>query len=409
MPENLVIPTQIPWQNVKGKDLEELLFWLFDSMGAKDLVWRIGGEGSGAADQGRDLEFSFYTSTPDGDLAKQIWWAEAKGSSSTIQPEKVQRAVLNASGKSHVDILVIATNTVFSNPTRNWVSEWQNSHPRPIVKLWEKVDLEKLCSRHPSAVLRVCPKALSPQGQLQFVTTRYLDYAILAEAPILERLWDVREDLELSQASLLALIASETRNGDLSRRSWGAFISKPMLAEALSSALLNFVFVVTRTRAADKVETPLLKAVAYLVLLCVHRIGVHDTHKIMDNAWKRLRDADHIDLAKSVVLESVFKLLRNELLDACARDCRKVLLSNNVTLSEYEVNHYWSRLRMSDTLSEDDKGALVIQVCDLPCKIGLAVKDCPLCDQNGVKDHLESGLTIVHDLITRRSGSDKGN
>ena len=43
MPERFFIPTEVPWQDLKGKDLEELLYWLFDSMGAKDLEWRVGG------------------------------------------------------------------------------------------------------------------------------------------------------------------------------------------------------------------------------------------------------------------------------------------------------------------------------------------------------------------------------
>ena len=71
MADPLFIPTEIPWSNLKGKDLEELLYWLLDSMGAKDLEWRIGGKGPGTSDQGRDLELSFYTSSPDGDLVKR--------------------------------------------------------------------------------------------------------------------------------------------------------------------------------------------------------------------------------------------------------------------------------------------------------------------------------------------------
>ena len=86
MAADLIIPSQIPWDRIKGKDLEELLYWLFDSMGAKDLEWRVGGKGSGAADQGRDLECSFYVSSPEGELIKQKWWVEAKGRKKTVEP-----------------------------------------------------------------------------------------------------------------------------------------------------------------------------------------------------------------------------------------------------------------------------------------------------------------------------------
>jgi hypothetical protein len=60
---DFVTPSQIPWDRLRGKDLEECVFWLVNSMGAKDLVWRVGGRGEGAADQGRHLECVFYVPT----------------------------------------------------------------------------------------------------------------------------------------------------------------------------------------------------------------------------------------------------------------------------------------------------------------------------------------------------------
>lgn len=117
MSKDLIVPSEIPWKDIKGKDLEELLYWLFDSMGAKELEWRIGGKGAGTSDQGRDLELSFYMSAPDGNLTKQKWWVESKGRKGTVEPSEVHEAVLNVSGKSFVDVLVIATNSNFSNPT----------------------------------------------------------------------------------------------------------------------------------------------------------------------------------------------------------------------------------------------------------------------------------------------------
>ncbi len=172
MPDALFIPTEIPWQDLKGKNLEELLYWLFDSMGAKELEWRVGGAGAGTADQGRDLELSFYVSSPDGDLVKQRWWVEAKGRTGTVEPFEVKNAVINAAGKAAVDVIVIATNTAFSNPLRDWVKEWQNENARPRVKLWERTELENHCSKNPAAVIRLFARALTMQGKLEVVKTK---------------------------------------------------------------------------------------------------------------------------------------------------------------------------------------------------------------------------------------------
>lgn len=56
MPENTapewMFPASIPFTELKGNDLEACVYWLLDAMGAKDLEWRIGGTGGGAADGG---------------------------------------------------------------------------------------------------------------------------------------------------------------------------------------------------------------------------------------------------------------------------------------------------------------------------------------------------------------------
>jgi len=216
----LTLPSEIPWPDIKGADLEELLYWLLDSMGAKDLEWRKGGRGAGGNDQGRDLEFSFFIPSPDGTLSKQTWWAEAKGRTGTVAPVDVREAVLNAAGKSHVEVLVIATNARFSNPTRDWVKDWQQSHHRPVVKLWERTDLENLCSKNPIAVVRLHGQALSPQGRVVVAAAKLWNYASLSDEPTLQKIWKSRTDVLIDDRALFALVASEFANGDIGERSW---------------------------------------------------------------------------------------------------------------------------------------------------------------------------------------------
>src|SRR5689334_11762714 len=71
-----ILPAEIPFSELKRKDLEECVYWLLDAMGAKDLEWRTGGTGDGAADGGRDLEARFFTPGDDGELISQKWWIE---------------------------------------------------------------------------------------------------------------------------------------------------------------------------------------------------------------------------------------------------------------------------------------------------------------------------------------------
>ncbi|PYV68761.1 MAG: hypothetical protein DMG97_23870 [Acidobacteria bacterium] len=129
-----VIPTAIPFERLRARELEECVYWLLDSMGAQELVWRVGTQGRSAADSGRDIEAHFHIASPNADLVRQKWWIECKGRKQTVEASATKETANNAQAMPEIDVLVIVTNTTFSNPTRNWVKEWQRSHPRPTVK-----------------------------------------------------------------------------------------------------------------------------------------------------------------------------------------------------------------------------------------------------------------------------------
>lgn len=93
--------------------------------------------------------------SPDGEMEPQRWWIECKGRKGTVDPDEIKSAVNNAQALGDLAYLVVVTNTTFSDPTRDWVKQWQSSRPRPKVKLWDHETLERLLSRHPTVVLRL--------------------------------------------------------------------------------------------------------------------------------------------------------------------------------------------------------------------------------------------------------------
>jgi hypothetical protein len=155
--------------------------------------------------------FRSYSASPDGELIKQRWWVEAKGRSRTVQPDDVKSAVLNAAGKTSVDVMVIATNSAFSNPTRDWVKEWQKNNPRPKIKLWERTELENHCSKNPIAVIRVLRHALTPAGKLAVLTAKLWDYTYFTDEFTLNQLWKEREGFVIDFKELVALVAASLR------------------------------------------------------------------------------------------------------------------------------------------------------------------------------------------------------
>jgi hypothetical protein len=62
-------------------------------------------------------------------MEPQRWWVEAKGRNKTVEPSAVKDAVVNADSRNDIDVIVLATNSHFSNPTRDWLDNGRNCIP----------------------------------------------------------------------------------------------------------------------------------------------------------------------------------------------------------------------------------------------------------------------------------------
>jgi hypothetical protein len=401
MTQPLVLPSEIPWQDIKGAKLEELLYWLFDSMGAKELEWRIGGRGTGAADQGRDLELVFFTPCPDGTLAKQSWWVEAKGRKGTVEPTAVQAAVLNASGKADVEVLVIATNANFSNQSRDWVKDWQRTHRKPTVKLWERTELENLCSRNPAAIVRLYSKALGPQGRVEVARSRLWEYAMFTDEPALERLWLERAIIAVDDQALLALAASEIANGNLNIRPWASIAEDDVLISTLSGGLLNFFYLILKASERGYRQEPIIGAVSYILLACVDRFGHEQTACMVNSSWHDCEERQYPPELQKFILRPIATQLQAELREACSQDCRRVTTGYSALRAD-EAADYWSRLGCADHHKTAVKPVVTIENENEPCTAGLDVhrNGCPLCNEETPQESLDAFLHVVQ-VVTK--------
>lgn len=401
MSTNLILPSQIPWEEIKGHDLESLLYWLFDSMGAKNLEWRIGGSGAGTSDSGRDLELDFFAASPDGSMSKQSWWIEAKGRSSTVDAQDVKAAVLNSQARSSLDVLVIATNTQFSNPTRDWVKEWQKNHPRPVVKLWEKSQLESLCSKNPLAIIRLHKRALSPQGHVEVVSSRLWQYSQFSDGGALSAIWRDRETVEIDESAVFALIASEFANGDIYKRPWATTISDDLLAYSLCHGLLNFLYLISRSEGYGIDQKPIIKSLAYLMHFATHRLGPNRTSELIQNFWGEQFPEEVI----KIIFEPVFLTLRSDVEDACMSDCSRIM-GDMSSLSEDEAKIFWNRFDESGASSKIEREEVFrIESYKAPCKVGFDVgvkRNCPIFALDRPHENVNEALRIISEITRAR-------
>jgi len=278
---NWVLPAAIPFAELKSRDLEECVYWLLDAMGAKDLEWRTGGTGGGAADGGRDLEARFYTPTADGEIEAQSWWIECKGRTGTVEPDHVKSAVTNAMAREGLDYIVIATNTQFSNPTRDWVREWQAKHPRPKIKLWDQAQLERYLSQHPDVVLRLFSEGLSLDGRFKAMEVRFWNKLEFVTPKTLADLWERRGEVEFTAMGIFAAIVNEFAHGSIVMRPWAGILGRQPLLEVLSIALQNVLYLALRCSDAGIEQEVIFRSLAYLALAALDVIPAEQVTDII--------------------------------------------------------------------------------------------------------------------------------
>lgn len=407
---DFVIPSQIPWDRLRGKELEECLFWLLDSMGARELEWRVGGVGQGAPDQGRDLQASFYMADPSGHLESTTWWIEAKGRKGTVPPTAIKKAVLDATANDEIDVLVIATNSTFSNPTRDWLTTWQSTHQRPKVRLWAREDLERLVSRHPQVAIRLFSKSLTPQGQLEVMKERFWRFTHYTDEPTLEILWEFRSTLGLDFQAVTAATASEFANGSVNHRPWPLLMDQETRVNLLLSGLANSMSFVLRAEEAGVRQRPYIQTMAYLLMLSLQAMPPEALLGEIENVFVA-SIGDKAQVLQDVFLTPVIEQLGAELRDVCTSDCRRVVM-DPIELGKEGVERYWDRYQLEDAVPDKEESRyLIIEDLKAECKVGFLLDrehTCPLTHPDHTPTVLDAFRVFKRVLEVRAPRSQPG-
>lgn len=401
-----VVPASIPFDALKGRDLEECVYWLLDAMGAQDIEWRLGGTGGGAADGGRDLEAKILVPAEEGELSPQTWWFECKGRGRTVEPSAVHEAAHNALAYSQVDALVVVTNFRFSNPTIEWVKAWNTTHAKPQVKLWDHAHLERLLSRQPSVVLRLFAESLSVPGRLEVMQSRFWNRIEYVPVKILRDIWEHRADLEIDGLARFALIANEFANRSIEERPWGAIATTEELISTLETALANVHYLYMRVMRAGINQHPIFRSLTYLILLGLQTVKLEKVASTIEVLVAQ-RDGKVFpaELAE-IFLGPILGNLKDELAEVCVPDCRRVSLMNSgdKTSDGEVVGKYWHRFEAAPLERADDR-VLWLESNDASCNVGFQVDEvhrCPLISLDTSVGNLRETLGIAKHIVSAR-------
>jgi len=405
---HLVVPSELPWPQPVGEPPEERVFWLCDAMGAKDLEWRAGSVSGTSPDGGRVVEATFHLPSPDGELRTERWWLQCKGRSATVEPAAVQSAVLAASANSGVAAVIVATNSRYSNGTRDWVAEWNRSHPRPFVRLWDRSSLERMLVQHPSVVARVAPQALSIQGSLAALVARFRGRFELPPDELLARLWDASAELAVDAADTLALLAGEFANGDPVARPWLDEMEAGEVLAVLVVGLLEAPALVWRATPLGVDTRPLARALALALGAALGRTSPRAALEVLQNPLRYAQRGDgHGDPdvwpeeLRALFITPVLAQLRHDVAMPCVADC--VRISTDV---DEPARLRGTVLDWLDPLGfagvEDDR-VLTLEKLDAPCRAGLELDEdrtCPLFTDEPWKEALPRLAAMVRGRLS---------
>lgn len=386
--------TRVPWRTVTGAQLEELLYGLLEAMGATSLIWRAGSvNGVTASDGGRDLEAVFDRPSPDGELDRQRWWVECKGRNETVERGAVQQAVLDASARTDIDVLVIASNSRFSNPTRDWVDDRERSFQRPAIKLWDKDRLDRLVRQYPTVVARVLPEALPDEERLRLLATRFEEFGEEPTQLDLDYFWEHRAWLADQEPGLLAQAIAVFLYAEgiaLPRvRQWWTLLRDGDIPHALIHSLLNFVPFMWAEALPRPIERyRVIASAARIVTACLALVP-DASAAIASNPWKFVVDGKDVvdegaelDDWQSSVLRPVLAFIQADLLDACSSDCSRVTGDNPHEEESLLSTAFWEAI-LKGTPEDNKTGSIVMEVVNEPCTVGVQMDSgCPLIASN---------------------------
>lgn len=404
-----VIPSEIPFSKLKSKDLEECVYWLLDAMGAKNLEWRVGGSGDGAADGGRDLEARFFLPSADADESEQRWWVECKGrDDKTLGKGAVIEAVNNALAYDITHLLIVA-NTQFSNPTRDWVKAWQAKHPSPIVLLWDGAELERRLSRHPDVVMRLFGSALSLEGKVKALDERFWNRLEYMPPRWLADIWTQRHELAFDLTSLVALTVNEFANGDITKRPWGAALDAEGRLTLLHLLVMNVGAFALRSDRAGAEQEPIIRGVAYSILCALEICSATAIADLLETSIARGGDVEVPDTVWDLLLGPVCDQLQSELQDVCASDCTRIIWSphDHFTDDGDSIAGYWRRLHPSDADDNDDpRRNLRLETLSASCNVGFDLNEkrcCPLFEMDITRENIAAFLEVAKQVIAVRN------
>jgi len=384
MTENNLLIEDIDWTLIDPEKFEKLIYFLLDSIGMKNIIWRKGGRGVSATDGGRDLECKKHIIEQDNSIKKEKWWIEVKYRTNPLKKMKVQETLINAVGYPDVDVICIATNNVITNPTQDWINIFKQNKGKKIT-IWQGHQLERMIKDSPSLIYKFFPSSLTLRGRFNVIDIRFYSYLHLPSGTDLIDIWENKEKLEFSPKIILPIIFAEATFGDLFERQWGFWFKKDLLLETLLMGLINILQLLEKCEEIGKDSYFLMQGMEYMLLSNLLNFPAEIiTEKIITNVLKNLIINDEKSIEKSyellnIILEPIISNICFRLSETCCNNslCRKKII--NIFAQNKYINNYIPKLNIDDSIT---KKVMMIGASEDKCRFDITLSEgiCPLIE-----------------------------
>lgn len=401
---------RLDFSEINPVDFENLVFHLLDEMGFANLIWRKGGEGNSATDGGRDLEGTFWTISPA--LSKEEkYWFEVKYRTSQLEKTQVQTTVINSSGNNTKDNVVIITNKTISNPTLDWIKEFQDTHKRPNVTVWQGHDLELLLRKNPRTLAKFLSSSLAFSGRCKVIESKFSNLMLLPAGGELDELWNKREEYQENSYLTFVAVIAEVEYGDIIQHPWGMKLDSTRLFAVAATGMLNIFPFVFKCSSLNREQRVIVDGMAYLVQCLLIRCGSELTANVLFNPEQYSEFGHKIhDELKITRYEPIFNAMFHDLGVYCSSKCCRKLHY----ITPDEKPDYFLRFVESSNQSKIDDRFLIMNSIKDECKLGLVATDkyCPLGASDGLPNNFETlneKLEFARMVIERRAGEAREN
>ncbi|CAJ1906046.1 hypothetical protein PEKONANI_03944 [Aeromonas jandaei] len=395
---------KLDFSEITPTDFENLVFHLLDEMGFSNLIWRKGGEGNSATDGGRDLEGTFWTVLPA--ISKEEkYWFEVKHRTNQLEKIQVQSTVINASGNNSKDNLIIITNKTISNPTLDWIKEFQNANKRPSVTIWQGHDLELLLRKNPRTLARFLPSSLAFSGRCKVIESKFSNLMLLPAGGELDELWEKREEYQDNSYLTFAAVIAEVEYGDIIRHSWGMELDKLRLFSVTAIGMLNVFPFIVKCNSLNREQRIIIDGLSYLVQCLLIRCGSKLTGNVLFNPEEYSELEQKIpEKLKVTRYKPIYNAIFHDLGVYCSsKGCSKVhhLKSN-------KEKDYFLRFIESSKQPSIENRYLILNSINEKCEIGLVATHeyCPLGEPDDQPINIETltnQLEFARMVIMRRA------